>query len=162
MPHETSVLFVCLGNICRSPLAEGIFRSLVEALGMPAVFTVDSAGTSRYHIGNPPHPQTQEHARKTLGLDISSLKARQVRSEDFNAFDYVVAMDRENLEDLRSLPESHSCKNLALLSSYARTPVPADVPDPYFGGDDGFGITQRIVEQGCRGLLQTIQETWSQ
>ncbi len=146
----TSVLFVCLGNICRSPLAEGVMRHLVEASG--ADVEIDSAGTGDWHIGHAPDPRAQAEALRR-GLDISTLRARQVTPEDFQQFDHIVAMDAKNLADLQAMQPDDARAALSMLLDYAEG---GDVPDPYYGGDEGFAETFRLVEAGSRGLLQAI------
>jgi protein-tyrosine phosphatase len=146
----TSVLFVCLGNICRSPLAEGAMRRLVEAQG--AAVEIDSAGTGDWHIGHAPDPRAQAEALRR-GLDISMLRARQVTEEDFHRFDHIVAMDAKNLADLLAMQPDSARAALSLLLDHAEG---GDVPDPYYGGDEGFAETFRLVEAGVQGLLQVI------
>lgn len=146
----TSVLFVCLGNICRSPLAEGAMRRLVEIEA--AAVRIDSAGTGDWHIGRAPDPRAQAEALRQ-GLDISMLRARQVTTEDFHRFDHIVAMDAQNLADLLAMrPEGAQARLSRLLDHVGG----GDVPDPYYGGDDGFAETFRLVESGARALLQAI------
>lgn len=146
----TSVLFVCLGNICRSPLAEGAMRRLVEIEA--AAVRIDSAGTGDWHIGRAPDPRAQAEALRQ-GLDISMLRARQVTAEDFHRFDHIVAMDAQNLADLLAMrPEGAQARLSRLLDHVGG----GDVPDPYYGGDDGFTETFRLVENGARALLQAI------
>ncbi len=149
----TSVLFVCLGNICRSPLAEGAFRSLAEKSGLGDQILIDSAGTGPWHAGNPPDPRSIEVAAKH-GVDISGQRARQVSNSDIRKFKYVLAMDMDNLENLRSLfGQDHPGLRLFLDN-------PAfDVPDPYYGGQDGFEQVYRLVEDGSKALLGEIKNT---
>nr|WP_243451945.1 low molecular weight protein-tyrosine-phosphatase [Sphingosinicella soli] len=139
-----------LGNICRSPLAEGAMRRLVEAQGAP--IAIDSAGTGDWHIGRAPDPRAQAEALRQ-GLDISMLRARQVTEEDFHRFDHIVAMDAKNLADLLELRPDGAGAALSLLLDHAEG---GDVPDPYYGGDEGFAETFRLVEAGARGLLQAM------
>lgn len=146
----TSVLFVCLGNICRSPLAEGAMRRLAEAES--AALEIDSAGTGDWHIGHAPDPRAQAEALRR-GLDISMLRARQVTEEDFHRFDHIVAMDAKNLADLLAMQPDGARAALSLLLDHAEG---GDVPDPYYGGDEGFAETFQLVEDGVRGLLQAI------
>lgn len=147
-----SVLFVCLGNICRSPLAEGVLRQLAADQGIDVV--IDSAGTGDWHIGHPPDRRAQAEARRN-GLDISGLRARQVTADDFHAFDHIVAMDSQNLRDLIELQPQDARAMLSRLLDHAEVDA-ADVPDPYYGGDDGFAETFRLVEAGARGLLAQL------
>ncbi|KZM51314.1 low molecular weight protein-tyrosine-phosphatase [Labrenzia sp. OB1] len=148
MPH--SVLFVCLGNICRSPLAEGIFRTLVDESGQGDLFTIDSAGTGAWHIGNPPDPRSIDIAAKH-GIDLSAQRARQVVSADFTRFDTILAMDAANLAALGSEESSRTAHIRLLLND-----PPKDVPDPYFGGPDGFEHVYRLVRSGCEKFLDTL------
>jgi protein-tyrosine phosphatase len=154
MARKIGVLFVCLGNICRSPLAEGVFRQLVEREGLADRFDIDSAGTSSYHIGEPPDARTSALARQR-GVTLEHA-ARQVTSTDFERYDYILAMDASNLGKLQRM--SRDGAELALLRSY--DPDAADdleVPDPYFGGPDGFANVHDLVENACEGLLAHIR-----
>lgn len=149
----TSVLFVCLGNICRSPLAEGIFRRKVQDAGRSDQILIDSAGTGAWHAGNPPDPRSIEIAA-AHGIDISSQRARQVTSSDYDRFDYLVAMDADNLANLLSgKGKQHQGIRLLL------TNPPADVPDPYYGGPKGFEEVYRLVDGGCDALLTSIRQS---
>lgn len=159
------VLFVCLGNICRSPLAEGVFRAVVREAGLEDRFEVDSAGTSNYHTGEPPDPRTLETAARR-GVKLSH-RARQITGRDLDRFDYVVVMDRQNLAKVQRLADSvkpdAEIRMLREFDPAGRTAGnPTDtvleVPDPYFGGPDGFESVQEIVERSCRGLLEHIRE----
>lgn len=152
---EISVLFVCMGNICRSPTAEGVFRRLHREVAPELHFQVDSAGTHAYHIGEPPDARSQAAAR-TRGVDISGHRGRQVRVEDFLAFDYVLAMDAANLRRLQALRPRDARAELQLLLEYAPQVAHKDVPDPYYGGSGGFEEVLDLVEQGGRGLLEHI------
>lgn len=151
-----SVCFVCLGNICRSPTAEGVFRSLVAEAGLDGVIRIDSAGTAGYHAGEPPDARACSAARRR-GIVVGG-RARQFRASDFHEFDYVLAMDGSNLSDLRRLyPEKPRAK-LGLLRSFDDTaPENAAVPDPYYGGDDGFDEVLDQCLRACRGLLEHIR-----
>lgn len=150
-----SVLFVCMGNICRSPTAEGVFRKQLEQAGLVGQVLVDSAGTHAYHIGNPPDSRSQAAAAKR-GIDISWLRARIITSEDFGRFDYVLAMDASNLSALKSLRPTDARAKLDLLMPYAPVGFPCEVPDPYYGGREGFEKVLDMVEAACQGLLQEI------
>lgn len=157
------ILFVCLGNICRSPLAEGIFRYHAHRIGlregMTADLHIDSAGTGNWHVGAPPDPRSIQVAAKH-GIDIASLRARQVTAADFHDFDYVLGMDRDNVKALAALRPETSATQLDLLLSFAtRTPV-REVPDPYFYRDAaGFERVYNIIETGVTGLLDHLQAT---
>jgi len=151
-----SVCFVCLGNICRSPTAEGVFRSLVAEAGLDAVIRIDSAGTAGYHEGEPPDTRACSAARRR-GIVVHG-KARQFRARDFHEFDYVLAMDASNLSELRRLCPETPRATLALLRSFDESaPEHAAVPDPYYGGDDGFDEVLDQCLRACRGLLEHIK-----
>ena len=156
MKEEIGVLFVCLGNICRSPLAEGVFREIVREEGLQDRFDVDSAGTSDYHTGDSPDPRTVSEAkRRGLILDHA---ARQIRSQDLEKFDYVIAMDASNLGRVERLAKSMRGAQLRLLRSFDEEAADdLEVPDPYFGGPDGFADVHDMVERACRGLLAHIR-----
>lgn len=146
------ILFVCMGNICRSPTAEGVTRALAEKKGVAAYFEFDSAGTHGYHIGNPPDARARQAAAKR-GYDLAPLKARQVNEFDFDRFDRILAMDRDNLELLRqACPEEHHGK-LGLFLEYASLSTNDEVPDPYYGGPEGFERVLDMIEDAADGLL---------
>jgi protein-tyrosine phosphatase len=156
MPGRYAVLMVCMGNICRSPTAEGVFRHLVHEAGLEDRVQIDSAGTLDYHAGSPPDERSAHHARKR-GYDLSSLRARQVRRGDFERFDLILAMDWQNLEELRELcPAGHAHK-LRRLMEFAPPGVPDVVADPYYGGRDGFERVLDHVELACAGLLNHVR-----
>jgi protein-tyrosine phosphatase len=146
------VLFVCMGNICRSPTAHGVFRRLVEARGLGEHIETDSAGTHAYHVGNPPDERAQACALRR-GYELSGLCARRVNETDFDYYDYILAMDRENLHNLKSIcPGEHSGK-LALFMRYAQDTDESEVPDPYYGGSRGFERVLDMIEAASEGLL---------
>ena len=148
--------FVCLGNICRSPTAEGIFRGLVAARGLAGAFTIDSAGTGDWHVGEPPDPRTVETAKRHgLALDH---RARQFRYPDYARFDYVLAMDRANLRALESMVRHPSeQQKLSLLRDHDPASAKgSDVPDPYYGGPDGFETPFAICRAACAALLDEL------
>ncbi len=150
------VLFVCLGNICRSPTAEGVFRAMVEEKGLADHIEIDSAGTSGWHKGQAPDPRSQEEALRH-GVDLSRQKSRAVVPEDFERFDYICAMDSANLSELkRACPKSEQGR-LYRFTSFAPELKVQDVPDPYYGGDHGFENVYNIVEASARGLLERIE-----
>ncbi len=151
------ICFVCLGNICRSPTAEGVMAMLVERAGLTERIELDSAGTSAYHIGERPDRRSAEAARRR-GIELRG-RARQFVTSDFDDFDYVVAMDKANLRDLEVLCRSVADRNkLSLLRDYdPESPKGAGVPDPYYGGEDGFDRVLDICEAGCRQLLEQLR-----
>jgi len=153
----TKVLFVCMGNICRSPSAEGVFRHLVEEAGLSDLVTTDSAGTHHFHIGETPDPRAQAAARKR-GYDISGHIARQITQEDFRHFDLVLAMDWENLSALQQrCPKSYHYK-LMLLMRFANEFEEATIQDPYYGDNDGFGKMLDYIEDACQGVLELVRK----
>jgi protein-tyrosine phosphatase len=151
------VCFVCLGNICRSPTAEGVLRRLVAEAGLETAVEIDSAGTAAYHAGEGADPRSAEAAR-ARGIELTSV-ARQFRPRDFERFDYVLAMDRENREHLRELaPDADAAGRVSLLRAFAGE-ADEDVPDPYHGGPGGFDDVFDICERACKGLLEHIRTT---
>jgi protein-tyrosine phosphatase len=160
MAAPVRVLFVCMGNICRSPTAEGVFRKLHGELAPELDLQADSAGTHAYHIGEPPDPRSCA-AAKDRGVDISGLRGRQATFQDFHEFDYVIAMDSDNLRRLQALRPKGSRAQLRLLLEYAPEAGLLDVPDPYYGGPGGFQRVLDLVEQGGRGLLDEIKKNHS-
>jgi protein-tyrosine phosphatase len=146
--RSLAVLFICLGNICRSPMAESVLRKQVEQAGLRSVINVDSAGTGAWHVGEPPDHRTLQVLQRH-GM-ASAHRARVVTQADFTRFDYVIAMDRSNLRELRSMGAG-SAAHLALLLSYAPALGVAEVPDPYYSG--AFDDVYTLVDEGCRGLL---------
>ena len=151
---QISVLFVCTGNICRSPTAEAVFRKLAADAGMSDTITADSAGTHDYHVGEPPDPRAQGVAAQR-GYDLSALRARQVEPSDFQRFDLIVAMDRGHFEILSDMAPSAAHK-LSLMMSYAREFKEKDVPDPYGRGPDDFELALDMLEDAARGLLESL------
>ena len=147
------ILFVCMGNICRSPTAEGVTRALIEQAGLAGFFELDSAGTHDYHVGDAPDKRTQKAALRR-GYDLSAQRARQVRADDFQYFDRILAMDLRNLALLKErCPREHRSK-LALFLDYADGHEGAEVPDPYYGGINGFEQVLDMAEAGARGLIR--------
>lgn len=153
------VLFVCMGNICRSPLAEGVFRELVTRHGLEERIEIDSAGIGSWHIGELADPRTRAVAQQR-GLELTS-RARQVRPDDLDEFDLVVVMDEDNLraiERLRAtLPPRAEVRRLREFDP--ATDSDLDVPDPYYGGDDGFDLVHDMIERACEGLLEHVRRT---
>mgnify|MGYP001995768552 CR=1 FL=1 len=151
---DIRILMVCLGNICRSPLAQGIMEKLVEDQGLSHRIHVDSCGTSGYHVGEPPHPGSIDVAR-THGVLIDHQRSRQLESDDFTNFDWLIAMDTTNRNTLRHLaPHVQSNDRTVLLLDYASGDSPRDVPDPYYVG--GFERVYELIEDGCRGFLSHL------
>lgn len=155
----TRVLFVCMGNICRSPTAEGVFRRLVEQQGLAGQIIVDSAGTHDYHIGDAPDARSQAAAAHR-GYDLSDLRARQVMRDDFSTFDYVLAMDEANLGLLQQQCPDDCRKRLKLFLEFADDGALREVPDPYYGGAQGFEQVLDLVEQAAQGLLRDINKNY--
>lgn len=156
LEKSLKVLFVCLGNICRSPTAEGVFRSYVKRAGLDKKITIDSAGTADWHTGKAPDSRTIKAAAKR-GYDLSSLKARQAVSEDFQRFDLILAMDKSNLENLQKIRPADAKAELALYLPRMGLDI-QEVPDPYYGGADGFELVLDMLEQASEQLLSEIKE----
>jgi len=153
---STGVLFVCTGNICRSPTAHGVFLHMARAAGLATKLRVDSAGTHDYHVGEPPDARAQAHARRR-GYDLSALRARQVTQRDFATFDRILAMDRGHLAILRrQAPAGY--EGLELFMAYARPSPGPDVPDPYYGGEAGFERVLDMIELAAMGLLRSLEK----
>ena len=151
------VLFVCMGNICRSPSAEGVFRALVEGRGIADRFLIDSCGTLDYHTGDAPDPRAQKTAKRR-GIDISGLRGRQYCPSDFTDFDYILAMDHDNLGVLKRVcPKEHRHK-LDLFCEYLLGRSNEEVPDPYYGGDSGFEDVYDLIEEASTAFLAAIND----
>ncbi len=151
------VLFVCLGNICRSPTAEGVFRHLLARQAPHLPVEIDSAGTANYHAGDPPDLRSQRAALRR-GIDMSGLRARQVVPEDFTRFDLILAMDRDNLRELQAMRPKESKAELRLLLEYAHRLDRVEVPDPYYGGERGFEEVLDLTTAAARGLIASLQQ----
>ena len=148
-----SVLFVCLGNICRSPLAEAAFRRAAEAAGLDV--HVDSAGTADYHVGQPPDPRSVDQARKR-GIDISHYRGRQLAEEDFHRFDFILGMDRSNMQDIAARDPGDGKARTAMLLDLVPGQEGREVGDPYYGGADGFKVTWSEVDAGAQALVAVL------
>jgi protein-tyrosine phosphatase len=155
--YMTKVLFVCMGNICRSPTAQGVFRKMLAEAGLESSVRVESAGTHSYHVGEAPDARAQA-AAKRRGVDISDIRARQVTQDDYRDFDLILAMDWENLSLLQQqCPRAHKHK-LHLLMRFAGEHDAATVPDPYYGGPEGFNTVLDYVEDACQGLIEVVRK----
>lgn len=155
--QKVKVLMVCLGNICRSPTAHGVFKQRVENAGLSEFIEVDSAGTGDWHIGRPPDPRACG-AAQIRGYDLTPLRARQVRQDDFESFDYILAMDEENLSNLRALCPPQFQGRLKLFLDFADDAVEYRyVPDPYYGEEEGFQLVLDLVENASDSLLDHIR-----
>ena len=145
-----------MGNICRSPTAHGVFRDLVEKEGLADMIVIDSAGTHAYHVSEPPDPRATEAAAKR-DVDLADLRARKAISEDFHQFDYILAMDESNFRSLENIaPEEHVDK-LKLFMDYAPHMNVTEVPDPYYGGRNGFERVLDLIEEASTGLLTELR-----
>ncbi len=153
------VLFVCMGNICRSPSAQGVFEHMVHNAGLQQQIKIDSAGTHAYHIGEAPDPRSQAVASKR-GIDLSQQKGRRVDAQDFQQYDYILAMDEDNLAELLHACPSAQQNKVALFLSYAdpKKTQETSVPDPYYGGDQGFEKVFDLIDLAAQGLLSHIQK----
>lgn len=153
--NTIKVLFVCMGNICRSPTAEGVFRKLIADQGTAHRFEVDSAGTHAYHVGEGPDARAQQTAR-SRGVDLSFIRARKFNSNDFEAFDYIFAMDSDNLSILQSACPSEHQHKVQLFLDHANNFSERDVPDPYYGGQNGFEHVFDLVEDASQGFYNKV------
>jgi len=149
------VLFVCMGNICRSPMAEGVFRRRVKERAGHLRIRIDSAGTHGYHVGSPPDARAQAAAARR-GVDIGALEARPVDATDFGRFDYILAMDTDNLEFLLDLAEPEYHEKIRLFLDYSVATKGGEVPDPYYGGPTGFERVLDLIEEASEGLLEEL------
>jgi protein-tyrosine phosphatase len=149
------ILFVCMGNICRSPTAEGVFRRLVAERAPHLQVEIDSAGTHDYHVGDPPDRRSIEAARRR-GIDLSTLRARTVDPSDFARYDLILAMDDENLRELRQRAPAAHRSRIRLMMEYAPHAASRAVPDPYYGGAQGFEEVLDLLEEASDGLLQEL------
>ncbi|MDP4546465.1 MULTISPECIES: low molecular weight protein-tyrosine-phosphatase [unclassified Marinobacter] len=155
MSESVRVLFVCLGNICRSPSAEGVFRQLVNEQGMADKVVIDSCGTADWHTGKSPDSRSIEAAGRR-GIDLSGLQARQIKPDDLDTFDYVLVMDRSNLADVRDLWRQNGGAEPQLFLEFGQS-SDLEVPDPYYGGDQGFEQVLDLIQDASEGLLDHIR-----
>jgi len=156
-----SILFVCMGNICRSPTADGVFRQRVAEQGLGSVVQVDSAGTHNYHPGSPPDARSQAAAARR-GYDLSGLRARQVKPADYTRFDLILAMDQDNLALLQADCPPAQQHKLRRLTEFCQQSSSAQVPDPYYGDASGFEQVLDLVEDACDGLLAHVRRQLAQ
>lgn len=154
---DYAILFVCMGNICRSPTAHGVFRQRVERSGLAARVRVESAGTHGYHSGRPPDERSQEHAARR-GYDLSDLRARQIRVSDFDRHDLILVMDHDNLAEVQAQCPRAQLHKVRRFTEFCLTQKAAVVPDPYYGGAQGFENVLDLVEDACEGLLLHVQQ----
>lgn len=150
------ILFVCMGNICRSPSAEAIFSDLVKNAGLQEYIEIDSAGTHAYHVGHSPDERSMAAALRR-GIKMHHLRARQVEAADFGRYDRLIVMDQTNLKELRKRFPDQSHDNVSLMMSYAEQRSETEVPDPYYGGEDGFELVLNLLNDAAEGLLNDIK-----
>lgn len=151
-----NILFVCMGNICRSPSAEGFFAQALEQSDYKDLVTIDSAGTHSYHVGHAPDSRAVA-AASGFGVDIAHLRARKVSVSDFHNYDLIVAMDRSNFFDLQAIQPAGSAASLKMMMTYHPEGRPEEVPDPYYGGIDGFTYMCELLESATAGLLKDVE-----
>lgn len=155
------ILFVCMGNICRSPTAQGVFEQLIAAEGLAHAVAADSAGTGAYHVGQPPDRRAAA-AAAIRGVDLTGYRARQVKVADFHDFDLVLAMDRDNFAAMERLVPPGRDERLRMFLEFAPSLGIGDVPDPYYGGGDGFERVLDLIEAGSRGVLAHIRDAFGE
>ena len=154
--EKTKILFVCLGNICRSPAAEGVFKYKVKERGLEYAFEIDSAGTAGYHAGEPADRRMQQHARKR-GINLTSISRKFNPATDFDTFDWVVAMDNENVSNLKRMARSpEDVAKISKMTDFSKTGNYTEIPDPNYGGSDGFELVLDLLEDACEGLLEKL------
>jgi protein-tyrosine phosphatase len=156
MAQKYRILFVCMGNICRSPAAHGVMESFIEREGLADRVEVDSAGTGGWHAGDLPDSRMRRHAAER-GYELDS-RARQVKSSDFDEFDLILVMDRQNLRDIKDFVRKPTdLRNVKLFCEFVNDRSETEVPDPYYGGDEGFETVLDLVENGCEGIVRFIR-----
>ena len=156
MRNTVSTLFVCMGNICRSPTAEGFFRNHASQAGLTDSLMIDSAGTHGYHLGHPPDGRAVAEARK-FNVDIAGLRARRVEASDFERFDHVIAMDHDNLRMLEQMAPKNARARLSLMMNFAGPDKPLEVPDPYYGSSADFVYMCELLDRATAGLIKHIR-----
>jgi protein-tyrosine phosphatase len=154
---KVSVLFVCMGNICRSPTAEGVFRKIISEAGLDDSVHSDSAGTHAYHTGEPPDRRARAAAERR-GISLEHLRARRIVESDFEVFDFILAMDQDNLMNLRDAAADEHHGKLHLFLDFATAGHHTEVPDPYYGGSSGFEKVLDLVEEASQGLLEAVRK----
>jgi protein-tyrosine phosphatase len=152
---KISIMFVCLGNICRSPVAEAVFRHIAKDRGLESNFHIASSGTGSWHVGETAHPETIKVSKRN-GISLASHRAKQVTNDDINSFDVIVAMDRSNLRDLKAMKGASSA-NIVCLRNFDSEDTDPDVPDPFYGDGDGFQIVHDIIHRCCLNLLNHLE-----
>ena len=153
---QARILVVCLGNICRSPMAEGMLRARIEASPFAGRVGLDSAGTGNWHVGHPPDPRAVACVHAT-GVDIAGLRGRQVRREDFHHFDWILCADRQNLRDVQALAPMRMKQRASLLLEWAGVPGDGEIPDPYTGNERHFEHVRRLLEQAADGVVERLR-----
>jgi protein-tyrosine phosphatase len=155
---KKKILFVCMGNICRSPSAEAVFSGLVKKEGLEKEFVIDSAGTIAYHAGEPADKRMQAHAVKR-GYNLTSISRQFDPATDFDSFDMIVAMDEENLQSLKTVARKQDdLKKLCMMTDFSKNWNYREVPDPYYGGEEGFELVLDLLEDSCEGLLDELKK----
>jgi len=155
--NKVRVLFVCMGNICRSPTAEGVFRQVVEEAGLSHLIEIDSAGTHAYHIGNQPDRRSQAAALRR-GFDLSAQQARKIEKQDFEQYTYILAMDKDNFANLSIICSADLVHKVTLFLEHGQNMSETEVPDPYYGGANGFEHVLDLIEDASQGLLLHIRK----
>lgn len=155
MENMKKILFICMGNICRSPSAEAVFSQLLKQRGLAQDFVIDSAGTHSYHVGSPPDRRSMRAARQR-GIEMAHLRARQVVAADFDRFDWLVVMDQNNLASLQAMFPDAQLQKIHAMMDFATEASHAEVPDPYYGGDHGFELVLDLLADASKGLLEFV------
>jgi len=156
---KVRILFVCMGNICRSPTAQGVFDQLINAQGLGKIITTDSAGTGAWHTGKSPDSRARKVAKRR-GYNLDKYRARMVNEQDYERFDLILAMDRENIASMQSQCPAEYQAKLKLLLSFSSATDELEVPDPYYGGQRGFELVLDLVEDACHGLISHLQNKY--